>query len=143
MRTALCAAAAVLLVGAAVSDASQKRDHRRSDAWAHVDDRRADYDDYSRDARENLPIVFSNGDRRIVREYYEPRSRRLPPGLQKKYNRTGHLPPGWQRKIQPLPSAVERRLMVLPREYRRGIIDDRAVIYAPRTGRVIDSAMLF
>lgn len=143
MRTALCAAAAVLLVGAAVSDASPKRDHRRSDAWAHADDRREDYDDHRRDASWNVPIAFSNGDRRIVREYYEPRYRRLPPGLQKKYNRTGHLPPGWQRKIQPLPSAVERRLMVLPREYRRGIIDDRAVIYAPRTGSIIDSAMLF
>ena len=143
MRTALCVAAAILLVGTAASDASQQRDRRRSDAWAHADDRRDDYRDYRRDAGGSVQIVFSSGDRRIVREYYGPRYRRLPPGLQKKYNRTGSLPPGWQRKIQPLPWSVERRLVVLPREYRRGIIDDHAVIYAPLTGRIIDATMLF
>jgi hypothetical protein len=33
--------------------------------------------------------------------------------------------------------------MVLPREYRRGVIDDHAVIYAPRTGVFIDATVLF
>lgn len=80
-----------------------------------------------------------------AREYYEPRyrSRRLPPGLQKKYARTGHLPPGWQRKMQSLPWYVERRLGVLPRDYRRGVIDDHAVIYVPRSGVIIDATVLF
>jgi hypothetical protein len=99
--------AAVLLVGIATADAAQRRD-----------DRRDDYRNYRRDVNGNVQIVFSTGDRRVVREYYEPRYRRLPPGLQKKYSRTGELPPGWQRKIQQPPRAVERRLMVLPREYR-------------------------
>jgi len=107
MRTGLCVMAAVLLVGIATADAAQRRD------------RRDDYRNYRRDANGNVQIVFSTGDRHVVREYYEPRYRRLPPGLQKKYSRTGHLPPGWQRKIQPLPWALERRLMVLPHEYPR------------------------
>jgi len=145
MRTAVCVMAAVLLVGAATSDASQRRDdgRRSGNARDRADDRRDDYRDYRRDASGRVQIVFSTGDRRIVREYYEPRYRRLPPGLQKKYSRTGQLPPGWQRKIQPLPWAVERRLMVLPREYRRGVIDDHAVIYAPRTGVIIDATVIF
>ena len=146
MRTALCVMSAVLLVGAATSDAAQRRDDRRAgvrDAWDRADDRRDDYRDYRRDASGSVQIVFSTGDRRVVREYYEPRYRRLPPGLQKKYYRTGHLPPGWQRKIQPLPWAIERRLTVLPRAYRRGVFDNHAVIYAPRTGVIIDATVLF
>jgi hypothetical protein len=111
---------AVLLVGTATSDAAQRRENRRPDARYRARGRFASMTnrDYRRDANRNVQSEFSTGDRRVVRENDEPRYRRLPPGLQKKYNRTGQLPPGWQRKIQPLPSAVERRLMVLPREYR-------------------------
>lgn len=77
-------------------------------------------------------------DVRIIREYYEPRSRSLPPGLAKKYRRTGQLPPGWQKKMEPLPVTLERRLVVLPPEYRRGYIDGTVVVYSPRTQVVID-----
>jgi hypothetical protein len=82
-------------------------------------------------------------DVRIVREYYEPRYRSLPPGLAKKFYRTGHLPPGWEKKMEPLPVAVERRLVVLPHEYRRGYIDGSVIVYAPRTQIVIDVVALF
>ena len=121
MRTALCVMTAVLLVGTATSDAAQRRNDPRPDAryaWDRADDRLDDSRNYRRDAKRSVQSVFSTGDRRVVREDYEPQYRRLPPGLQKKYSRTGQLPPGWQRKIQPLPSAVDRRLMLLPREYR-------------------------
>ena len=77
-------------------------------------------------------------DVQIIREYYEPRSRSLPPGLAKKYRRTGQLPPGWQKKMASLPVAVERRLIVLPPEYRRGYIDGTVVVYSPRTQVVVD-----
>jgi hypothetical protein len=146
MRTALYAAAAILLVGITSADAAQRRDERRPDvrdARDRGDDRRDVRAGDRWDARGDVRIVFSGGDSRIVREYYAPRYRRLPPGLRKKYSRTGHLPPGWQRKMQPLPWAVERRLGVLPRDYRRGVIDDHAVIYAPRTGIIIDATVLF
>ena len=147
MRTALFVMAALLTVGTATSDAAQRRDARRSDSRARIDDR---WDDRRYDARGDrydvrgdVHVVFSTGDARVVREYYGPRYRRLPPGLAKKYARTGYLPPGWQRKMQPLPWGVERRLSVLPRHYRRGVIDDHAVIYAPRTGVIIDATIVF
>jgi hypothetical protein len=80
---------------------------------------------------------------RIIREYYEPQSRSLPPGIAKKYYRTGQLPPGWARKMQPLPVAVERQLVVLPRGYRRGYIDGVVVVYSPSTHVVVDVVGLF
>ena len=61
-------------------------------------------------------------------KYDEPRYRSLPPGLAKKFARTGHLPPGWQRKMEPLPVAVERELVVLPSGYRRGYIDGTIIV---------------
>lgn len=149
MRTALCVMAAMLTVGAATSDAAQRRDVRRPEvreSRERIDDRWDDRRYAARDrhdVRGDVHVVFSTGDARVVREYYAPRYRRLPPGLAKKYARTGHLPPGWQRKIQPLPWEVERRLSILPREYRRGVIDDQAVIYAPRTGVIIDATIVF
>lgn len=143
MRTALCVMAVLLTAGAATSEAEQRRDVRRHEARderARIDDR---YYDRRNDLHGDVRVIFSRGDVRIVREYYAPHYRRLPPGLAKKYARTGHLPPGWQRKIQPLPWAVERRLSVLPDGYRRGYIDDHAVIYAPRTGMIIDATIVF
>jgi hypothetical protein len=81
---------------------------------------------------------FRRQDIRIIREYYAPRYRSLPPGLAKKFYRTGHLPPGWEKKMEPLPVAVERELVVLPSGYRRGYIDGAVVVYSPRTRVMID-----
>jgi hypothetical protein len=91
----------------------------------------------------SVQVVFSTDDVRVIREYYAPRYRALPPGLQKKYARTGQLPPGWQKKLQPFDSVVERRLVALPAGYRRGIVDGRAVIMDDRTHVLIDMAVLF
>jgi hypothetical protein len=88
-------------------------------------------------------VVFSTDDIRVIREYYAPRYRSLPPGLQKKYARTGQLPPGWQKKIEPFDPVVERRLVALPTGYRRGIVDGRAVIMDDRTHVMIDMAVVF
>jgi hypothetical protein len=81
---------------------------------------------------------FRRQDVRIIREYYQPRYRSLPPGLAKKFYRTGHLPPGWQKKMEPLPVAVERELVVLPPGYKRGYIDGAVVVYSPRSRVMID-----
>src|SRR6476661_8873170 len=70
----------------------------------------------------SVHVVFSTEDVRVIREYYAPRYRSLPPGLQKKYARTGQLPPGWQKKMDPLPVAVERECSPLPAGYKRGVI---------------------
>ena len=79
-------------------------------------------------------------DVRVISDYYAPRVRRLPPGLAKKYARTGRLPPGWQKKMEPLPIVVERQLVVLPPDYRRGVIDGYVVVYNPRTQIIVDIA---
>jgi hypothetical protein len=86
---------------------------------------------------------FRREDARVIREYYEPRYRSLPPGIAKKYYRTGHLPPGWEKKMEPLPVVVERELMPLPPGYRRGYIDGAVVVYSPATRVMIDVMALF
>jgi hypothetical protein len=91
----------------------------------------------------SIHVVFSPRELRVIREHYGPRYRDLPPGLRKKYARTGQLPPGWRKKVQPFPVAVERELVVLPPGYQRGVIDGHAVIYNPRTQVIVDVAVLF
>jgi hypothetical protein len=112
--------------------------HWKKHAKHHGDD--DDDDDFDHDAR---ACYFQPRDVRLIYEYYEPEYRRLPPGLAKKYYRTGQLPPGWQKKMQAFPVVVERQLVVLPPEYRRGIIDGYAVVYNPRTQVIIDIAAVF
>jgi hypothetical protein len=98
-------------------------------------------DDQKHHKRAQAEVRFSYfppEDVRVIREYYGPRTRSLPPGLAKKYERTGQLPPGWQKKIEPLPVTVERRLVALPPEYRRGYVEGTVVVYSPRTEVVVD-----
>lgn len=87
---------------------------------------------------------FADKDVQVLGAYYAPQApRSLPPGLAKKYARTGKLPPGWQKKMQPIPVVVERQLVPLPRDYRRGIVDGFAIVYNSRTGVTIDVVALF
>ena len=94
-------------------------------------------------AHVSADIHFSIGEQRVIREYYAPRYRSLPPGLQKKVARGKPLPPGWQKKLQPFAPEVERRLSPLPAGYGRGVIDGHAVIYGSRSHAVVDVAVLF
>lgn len=96
----------------------------RGKGKGHADDERSCY--------------FQQQDARVLDEYYGPRYRTLPPGLQKKLYRTGRLPPGWEKKLEPLPVVVEQRLTPLPSGYRRGFMDGYAVVYNPGTQIVID-----
>ena len=89
-----------------------------------------------------VSVSWGAHDIEVVRRYYAPKYRTLPPGLQKKYARTGRLPPGWQKKMEPLAAAVERECAPLPAGYRRGVIDAHAVIYTPH-GTIVDVAVLF
>jgi len=90
-----------------------------------------------------IRVSFSTRDVGVIREYYAPRYRKLPPGLQKKLARTGTLPPGWRKKMEPFPVELERHLVVLPPGYHRGVIDGHAVIYRPQTQVIFDVAVLF
>ena len=78
---------------------------------------------------------------RVIRDYYHQRD--LPPGLAKKYYRTGQLPPGWDRRVEPLPVEVERSLPPAPVGYARGYVDGYAVVYQPQTHVVIDFHAVF
>ena len=130
---------AVALTLAAVTPlAAHQKSHGRHPAKAVKHERMAD-----QDVRVAANVHFSIGEQRIIREYYAPRYRSLPPGLQKKVARGGQLPPGWQKKLQPFPIEVERQLAPLPRDYGRGVIDGHAVIYSTRSHAVIDVAVLF
>ena len=93
--------------------------------------------------RVDVHVAFGSADVVILRDHYEPRYRNLPPGLQKKVARGGELPPGWKKKFEPFPVAIERRLPPLPAGYSRGVIDAHAVIYNTRTNVIVDVAMLF
>jgi hypothetical protein len=88
-------------------------------------------------------VRFSRREVQVIREYYAPKYRSLPPGLQKKLRRTGQLPPGWQQKFEPFPLEIERHLVVLPGGYRRGVIDGHAVVFDPFTQVIVDVASLF
>lgn len=87
-------------------------------------------------------VAWSPRDVEIIRTHYAPRYRNLPPGLRKKYARTGQLPPGWQKKMERFPASLDREWAPLPAGYRRGIIDAHAVIYNSR-GTIIDVVVLF
>ena len=93
--------------------------------------------------RVDVHVAFGSADVVILRDHYAPRYRNLPPGLQKKVARGGELPPGWKKKFEPFPVAVEGRLPPLPAGYGRGVIDAHAVIYNTRTNVIVDVAVLF
>src|SRR5512144_3191799 len=62
---------------------------------------------------------FRHEDYVVVQRYYAgPRD--LPPGLRKKYYRTGKLPPGWEKRFRPFPTALIQRLPPPPPNCDRG-----------------------
>lgn len=130
----VCALAAVLTLGGTVGTAEQGRG-RGTDAPEPRAERQA--------PSVGVQVVFSSQDAQLIRGHYAPRYRNLPPGLQKKLARTGQLPPGWEKKMEPFPLELERRLAALPPGYRRGVIDGNAVIYAAGTSVILDVAALF
>lgn len=113
------------------------RDHWQKHA-KHLDDAEdRDFDRYLEGC------YFQPDDVHRVSEYYAPKYHAVPASLKKKFYRTGHLATGWEQKMEPIPDAVERQLVPLPKAYRRGIIDGHLVLYFPRTGAVLDSVLLF
>jgi hypothetical protein len=116
--------------------------------WHDVDENgtywqlRDDEDDQDAAAR-GEGCLFEPNDLRVLTHHYGRRARALPPGLEKKLYRTGQLPPGWERKIKPLPLGTEMRLAPLPHDYRRGYIDGYAIVYDPATQMIVDIAVVF
>ena len=124
----------VVLGGMVRVDRAEAGDKRRGNRRAEI---RYEYRDHIRDDR-----YFRGRDVVVIRDYYRPYYRPLPPGLRHRYYRTGHLPPGWAKRMRPVPVYVERELVVVPHGYRRGVIDSHAVVYNDR-GFILDVAVLF
>lgn len=94
----------------------------------------------------DMRVVFSDTDRRIIRDYYRADVGRLPPGLAKK----GKIPPGHAFKMQRqlgvppqvnweyLPRELETRLTRLPDGFVRVIIGADVGILNTRTRVVVD-----
>lgn len=135
----LAATIAGLVLGSASVIADQKHAPKKpKDAKHAVAHRGGDADVTPLAVR----VSWTTHDVEIVRRYYAPKYRKLPPGLRKKYQRTGQLPPGWQKKMEPFPATLERDCTPLPAGYRRGVFDAHAVIYNSQ-GTIIDVTALF
>jgi hypothetical protein len=121
-------------------DDLRNRDDRRDD-WRDHDGRRdRDRRDYVRDVRRDH--YFGSRDVVVIRNYYRPYYRPLPRNTRYVYARSGYMPYGWAKRIQPIPVYVERTLPPVPYGYRRGLIDGYAVVYNP-SGFILDVALLF
>jgi hypothetical protein len=139
--------AGALLGGTVFADHAEARDkkrgHGREVRYERYDSRYyRDSHDYRDDRHYRDNRYYRDRDVVVIRDYYRPYYRPLPPGLQKKYYRAGYLPPGWAKRVRPVPVYVERELVVVPHGYHRGLIDGHAVVYNDR-GFILDVAVLF
>jgi hypothetical protein len=98
-----------------------------------------DHDDEDNDwNRGRSGRYFRQQDYAVVQRYYDgPRD--LPPGLRKKYYRTGTLPPGWQKKLRPFPPALIQVLPPPPPNCEFGYMDGVAVVYDRKTRIILDT----
>jgi hypothetical protein len=81
---------------------------------------------------------FRQEDHQVIERYYRgPRD--LPPGLAKKYYRTGTLPPGWQKHFQPFPPQLVAYLPPPPPNCERGFVDGQAVVFDRKTRVIVDA----
>jgi hypothetical protein len=139
MKRLIAATLAALILGGAVLDAH--KDDKKDKSKKGKDAKHAQVEE--RQTRTvSVHVVWQAREVEVIRTHYAPRYKKLPKGLQKKYARTGQLPPGWQKKMEPFPADLERHYTPLPTGYRRGVIDAHAVIYNSRGG-IIDVAVLF
>lgn len=135
MKRLMCATLAGVLVGGSGIAATRLLDAKPKQK--HARDGGADQSSVA------IHVTFSTREVQVIRQHYAPRYRNLPPGLRKKLARTGQLPPGWQKKMEPFPVGLERQLVVLPQGYQRGVMDGNAIIYNPRSRVIIDAVVLF
>ena len=134
MRLSVSVILVFLLLGSTPASAEQGKRSERAN-------RKAQHDGLV--VHGDVRVVLSTADVTLIREHYAPQYRNLPPGLYKKLARTGTLPPGWRKKLQPFPPALERRLVPLPDGYHRGVVNGQAVIYNSSTHVIVDVAVLF
>lgn len=91
----------------------------------------------------DVRFVFSSQDREVLSGWYRDHENnlppglakrdRLPPGLARQLRERGTLPPGLQKKIEPLPVELERRLPPPPSGCSRVIIGGNIVLMDTKT----------
>lgn len=140
MKRWIAATLTALVLGGAVVDAH--KGDKKGKSKKDRDEKHASHVEVRETRNVTVNVVWQTREIDVVRTHYAPRYKKLPKGLQKKYARTGQLPPGWQKKMEPFPVELERHCAPLPTGYRRGVIDAHAVIYNSR-GTIIDVAVLF
>lgn len=116
------------------SDVHRRHSHHDDDDEDEDDDR----DDHRWESRRNDGYIFGDRDREILEgclTNYQFES--LPPGIQKKLERGGTLPPGQAKRLHTLPSECTARLPRPPRDVVRIIFGDR-VILLDRNNRILD-----
>ena len=140
MKRWIAATLTALVLGGAVVDAHKgdKKHKSKKDR----DEKHASHVEVRETRTVSVNVVWQTREVEVIRTHYAPKYKKLPKGLQKKYARTGQLPPGWQKKMEPFPVELERHCAPLPAGYRRGVIDAHAVIYNSK-GAIIDVAVLF
>ncbi|WP_372742085.1 hypothetical protein [Neptunomonas sp.] len=127
-RFVVIATSLALLAGSAFASKSEEREggkykeQKEQKEYKKKDSEKKDYrkghDDNDR-RHSSINLVFSDQERRTVRDYYGHQSRtgRCPPGLAKKNN--GCLPPGQAKKWHKgRPIAEDTRYYALPNELR-------------------------
>lgn len=62
----------------------------------------------------------------------------LPPGLERQLERDGHLPPGLEKKMCPVPEVVCRRLPPLREGCARGYYGGHVIVYNVHTSVILD-----
>jgi hypothetical protein len=116
---------------AAGSPAAGARQEMRSSDSAVVKSKR-ESDDWGE-------LIFTERDRRIIRDYFRggysnlppglaKRGGSLPPGLEKQLRRNGKLPPGLEKRVEPFPRDLVIRLPRIPERIRRVILGRRALL---------------
>jgi hypothetical protein len=125
------------------NDHGKKSDHHHEHTVVVVhNDHYVEHDVYHYDMHAPYnPRYFRGSDYVVLRQHYAG-PRNLPPGLRKKYYRTGTLPPGWEQRFQPMPIIVVQQLPAVPVYYQRGYIDGYAVVYDRRTRMIVDAVDL-
>ena len=126
--------AGILLAGAGFVDQAEAGKRGRHDRHRYAAPRPAPV--------RHVDYYFAPRHVHVIRDYYRPYYRPVPPPARYVYRRAGYLPPGWAARVRPIPVHVARGLPAVPYGYSHGIIDGHAVVYN-RSGFIFDVAVLF
>ena len=137
MKRLMCATVAAFLLGGRPWRLPLRRGSHGSTPGRTVHDTRA-----TRFAR-TFTSCSPRARRTIIRNHYAPAVPQPAAGTAEESGARGAAAARLAEEVRAVPVVVERRLPVLPPEYRRGVIDGHAVIYNTRSHVIVDVAVLF